>query len=156
MRLQFVLFFVSFGCSLGYAETTSDLKMLELEKKLSELEKITMMLCQKLTITDNNLTDMILELKQSKEENSIIRRENLFIRRELKLLTSKLNLMQDNSSVDPNYISPESSKQQFTNFQKQEKPFTESRYHNYNKLNQINCSHKKERVLSSESACSIS
>ena len=126
VQVQIFIFFFSFGCSLGNSETTSDLKILELEKKLSELEKITKMLSQKLTITDNNLTDMILKLKQSEEENRIIRSE-------VKLLTSKLkmedNLLQDGASVGPIYFPPKSSKQHLTNFRKQEMPYTESKYH---------------------------
>ena len=118
MKIHFVLLFFSFGYSLGYAETTSDLKMLELEKKLSEFEKITKMLSQKLEITD-------LKLQQSEEENRIIRRE-------LKLLTSNLqkedNMMQDAAS-----------KQQLTTFRK-EKPYTESKYHMLHKLNQLDSS----------------
>ena len=124
VQVQVFIFFFSFGCSLGKSETTSDLKILELEKKLSELEKITKMLSQKLTI--NNLTDMILKLKQSEEENRIIRTE-------VKLLTSKLkmedNLLQDGAEVGPIYFSPKSSKQHLTNFRKQEMPYTESKYH---------------------------
>ena len=96
--------------------------MLELEKKLSELEKITKILSQKLEITD-------LKLQQSEEENRIIRRE-------LKLLTSNLkkedNMMQDAAS-----------KQQLTTFRR-EKPYTESKYHMLQKLNQLDSSHLKK------------
>ena len=118
MKKQFVLLFFSFCCSLVYAETTSDLKMLELEKKLYELEKITKMLSQKLEITD-------LKLQQSEEENRIVRRK-------LKLLTLKLK-------TEDNMMQDAASKQQLT--LRKEKPYTESKCHMLHKLNQLDSSH---------------